>query len=160
MEALTLYHGTNCQFTDIDLSKSRPRRDFGSGFYTTTLYEQAVQWAKNLYVRYGGSGQFVREYRFVPVADLKILVFNSMNKGWLEFIKENRTHGGLAHRYDVVRGAVANDNTMRTIALYVSGIYTAEMALEQMRFFKANDQISFHTQKALSCLQFAKEVHV
>ena len=115
---------------------------------------------KNLYVRYGGAGIFVREYRFEPTADLKMLVFDSMDKDWLEFIKENRTHDGLSHEYDLVRGAVANDNTMRTIALYVSGIYTAEMALEQLRFFKANDQISFHTQKALACLQFIKEVNV
>ncbi len=154
MEAVTLYHGTNCVFSDIDLSKSRARRDFGAGFYTTTLYEQAAQWAKNMNIRYGGQGAFVKEYLFQPSDDLKILSFPSMDKQWLEFIKDNRMNEGLLHTYDIVRGAVANDNTMRTIALYVSGIYTTEMALEQLKFFKANDQISFHTEKALKCLHY------
>ena len=160
METWTLYHGTNCIFSEIDLSKSRARRDFGTGFYTTTLYLQASQWAKNMHIRYGGQGSFVKEYVFSPSENLKMLVFPSMNKEWLEFIKENRMHGGLTHTYDVVKGAVANDNTMRTIALYVSGVYTTEIALEQLRFFKVNDQISFHTKKALDCLRFIKDVEV
>ena len=160
MEQITLYHGTNCIFSKIDLSKSRAKRDFGTGFYTTTVYEQAVQWAKNMHIRYGGDGIFVKEYVFTPAQDLNMLVFPSMNKEWLEFIRTNRMQDGLVHNYDVVQGAVANDNTMRTIALYVSGIYTTEMALEQLRFFKANDQLSFHTEKALECLKFIKDVEL
>jgi hypothetical protein len=46
MKQLTLYHGSNYLFDVIDLSKSRDRRDFGKGFYTTTLREQAASWAK------------------------------------------------------------------------------------------------------------------
>jgi len=30
---MILYHGTNILFDKIDLSKCRPNRDFGSGFY-------------------------------------------------------------------------------------------------------------------------------
>ncbi|MBO7486328.1 MAG: DUF3990 domain-containing protein [Spirochaetaceae bacterium] len=157
---MTLYHGTNCIFSEIDLSKSRTKRDFGIGFYTTTVYEQALQWAKNMYIRYGGDGIFVKEYVFTPIDDLNMLVFPAMNKEWLEFIKSNRIQEGLTHRYDVVKGSVANDNTMRTIALYVSGVYTTEMALEQLRFFKANDQISFHTQKSIGCLHFINDKEI
>lgn len=160
MEKITLYHGTNCIFSEIDLSKSRTKRDFGIGFYTTTVYEQALQWAKNMYIRYGGDGIFVKEYVFTPIDDLNMLVFPAMNKEWLEFIKSNRIQEGLTHRYDVVKGSVANDNTMRTIALYVSGVYTTEMALEQLRFFKANDQISFHTQKSIGCLHFINDKEI
>ncbi len=160
MKIIKLYHGTNCKFSRIDLSKSRKSRDFGTGFYTTTLFEQAKKWAENLYIRYGGSGKFVKEYEAVLDYRLNILTFDSMNRDWLEFIKENRMNGGLSHTYDIVRGAVANDNTMRTIALYVSGVYTEEMALEQLQFFKANDQISFHTQKALNCLKFIRDIEI
>lgn len=49
----------------------------------------------------------------------------------------------------IIKGPVANDNTMRTIALYISGIYTTEQAIAQLKFFKVNDQVSFHTEKAL-----------
>ena len=36
-----LYHGTNIRFDNIDLSRSKDKRDFGKGFYTTTIFEQA-----------------------------------------------------------------------------------------------------------------------
>jgi hypothetical protein len=49
MEAkLILYHGSNHSFEEVDLSKSKDKRDFGRGFYTTTLHEQAEDWAKVL----------------------------------------------------------------------------------------------------------------
>ena len=41
MSSLTLYHGSNAVFDEISLEKSRNRRDFGRGFYTTTVREQA-----------------------------------------------------------------------------------------------------------------------
>ena len=39
---LTLYHGSNYSFDTVDLSKSKDKRDFGRGFYTTTLREQVA----------------------------------------------------------------------------------------------------------------------
>lgn len=51
---ITIYHGTNVLFDAVDISKSRDKRDFGRGFYTTTLYEQACNWAQNISLRYGG----------------------------------------------------------------------------------------------------------
>ena len=49
---------------------------------------------------------------------------------------------------------------MRTIALYISGIYTTDQAIEQLKFFKVNDQVSFHTEKALSCLEWKHDKEV
>ena len=43
MSTLTLYHGSNKIFKEITLEKSRNRRDFGRGFYTTTIRDQAEQ---------------------------------------------------------------------------------------------------------------------
>jgi hypothetical protein len=34
---MKLYHGSNCLFEKIDLSKSKDKRDFGKGFYTTEM---------------------------------------------------------------------------------------------------------------------------
>ncbi|MDR3224721.1 MAG: DUF3990 domain-containing protein [Clostridiales Family XIII bacterium] len=42
MSSLILYHGSNQLFDTVDLSKSRDKRDFGRGFYTTTIREQAA----------------------------------------------------------------------------------------------------------------------
>lgn len=150
---MTVYHGTAVSFSSVDLSKSRDRRDFGRGFYTTTVFDQAASWAKTVFMRYGGDGRFVKIYRFEDSGLLKVRRFDGMTREWLDFVKENRAKGGVQHGYDIVIGPVANDNTMRTIMFYVSGVYTAEMALEQLRFFKVNDQVSFHTERALSCLK-------
>lgn len=149
---MKLFHGTNKQFSIIDLSKSKDKRDFGKGFYTTTFYEQAEKWARNQFIRYEGDGSFVKEYEYSENKVLKIKIFPEMNAEWLEFVKKCRTEGGTPHDYDIIRGPVANDNTMRTIALYISGIYTTEQAIEQLKFFKVNDQISFHTDEALESL--------
>lgn len=153
---MTVYHGTATTFSDIDLSKSRDRRDFGRGFYTTTLFDQAASWAKNVFTRYGGVGQFVKVYELGAMDGLKVKRFDGMTREWLDFVKENRVKGGIQHGYDIVIGPVANDNTMRTIMFYISGVYTAEMALEQLKFFKVNDQASFHTERALSCLKLIR----
>ena len=157
---MKLYHGTNSKFETIDLSKSKDKRDFGKGFYTTTIFEQAEKWAKNQVIRYGGDGSFVKEYEFTENENLKIKVFPEMNKDWLEFVKKCRTEGGTPHDYDVIKGPVANDNTMRTIALYISGIYTTEQAIEQLKFFKVNNQVSFHTEKVLSYLKWIDDKEV
>lgn len=149
---MKLYHGTNAQFETIALSKSKDKRDFGKGFYTTTIFEQAEKWAKNQFIRYGGEGSFVKEYDFLENTNLRIKFFPEMNEEWLEFVKKCRTESGTPHSYDIIKGPVANDNTMRTIALYISGIYSTEQAIDRLKFFKVNNQISFHTEKALNCL--------
>lgn len=153
---MILYHGSNCLFENIDLSKSRDKRDFGKGFYTTTIKEQAVSWAEAIYDRYGGIGKFVYEFSFEINDTLKIKKFDEANKEWLEFIANNRSIGGIQHDFDIAIGPVANDKTNRTIALYIAKIYTAEMALDFLKYNKLNDQVSFHSEKALSFLTLTK----
>ena len=157
---MKLFHGTNIKFETIDLTKSKDKRDFGKGFYTTTFLEQAEKWAKNQFIRYGGEGSFVKEYEYAEDKSLNIKIFPEMNAEWLEFVKTCRTEGKTPNNYDIIRGPVANDNTMRTIALYISGIYTTEQAIEQLKFFKVNDQLSFHTEKALKCLVWKEDKEV
>lgn len=150
---ITVYHGTNVCFESIQLDKSRNKRDFGRGFYTTTLKEQALAWAENMFIRFGGEGKYLIEYEITIDKNLKVKTFNGLCEEWLEMVKDNRTSGGLQHDYDIVIGPVANDNTMRTVSLYVEGIYTTAMVLEQLKYFKANDQVSIHTDKALSVIR-------
>jgi len=40
---MILYHGTNVEFYEIDLSKSNRYKDFGQGFYLTDIRQQAVE---------------------------------------------------------------------------------------------------------------------
>ena len=46
---MILYHGTNADFGDIDLTKSKPNKDFGQGFYLSREYTQAMDMAKTQY---------------------------------------------------------------------------------------------------------------
>lgn len=151
---LILYHGTNVLFNQVDLNHSKDKRDFGRGFYTTTVKEQAESWAENMYIRYGGDGRYVMEFRLILNPTINIKVFNGLNREWLTMIKLNRLIGGIQHGYDMVIGPVADDNTMRTVALYVAGIYTEDMALELLRSYEAHNQVSIHTQNALNCLEY------
>lgn len=157
---IVVYHGTNMLFEEVDLSKSNNRRDFGRGFYCTILYEQAREWAKRLHMRNLQGGKYVYHYVFRQADNLKIKRFESLDKEWLEFIKTNRAKGGIQHTYDVVIGPVADDNTMETIQLYIAGILSADEAVERLRYNKINNQVSFHTEKALKCLHFENREEV
>jgi hypothetical protein len=149
---MTLYHGSNQTFSAVDLSKSKNRRDFGKGFYMTTIKGQAHEWAIKLFDRFGGDGIIVYEFELSNIDDLIVKKFDGLSKEWLEFVMDNRTKGGLQHGFDVVQGSVANDDTTETIAYYVIGIYSIEEALNRLRYMKPNDQVSIHTEKALKNL--------
>ena len=157
---LILYHGSNIAFDEIDLSKSLNRRDFGRGFYCTVLESQAKDWAHRLYIRSFLGGEYIYQYIFHQADDLKIKRFTALNSEWLDFIKKNRVKGGIQHTYDVVIGPVADDSTMETIQLYISGILRPNEAVDRLRYHKVNNQVSFHTPKALKHLTFeaCKEV--
>ena len=151
---LVLYHGSNIAFDCIDLSKSHNQRDFGCGFYCTVLESPAKNWAHRLYMRNFSEGEYIYQYVFHQTDDLKIKRFTTLDAEWLDFIKENSTKGGIQHPYDVVIGPVADDNTMETIQLYISGILKSDEAVERLRYNKINNQVSFHTPLALKHLSF------
>jgi len=152
-----LYHGSNKSFDIIDISKSKDKRDFGIGFYTTTLREQAEDWAEILFDRYNGEGIFIYEIEMELSKDISIKIFDGLSEEWLHMVQKNRTFGGLQHKFDVVQGPVANDKTTRTIALYIAEIINAEEAIKRLQTNKVNDQVSFHTSAALSCIKIVRK---
>lgn len=153
---LVLYHGSCFDFRLVNLEKSHNRRDFGRGFYTTLLLEQAREWGYRLSLREKKQKYFVYSFIFEENQELNVKRFDSLNIEWLEFVKENRISGGVQHDYDVVIGPVADDNTMETVQLYIAGILTGKEAVERLRYSKVNNQVSFHTQKALEYLRLAE----
>jgi hypothetical protein len=157
MKNMTLFHGSNQDFSYVSLEMSRDKRDFGRGFYMTTLKEQALRWAQSMFVRHGGPGRYVYEFTLSILPDLRIKRFSGLDSEWLDMVRRNRLNGGKQHDYDIVWGPVADDDTMRTLALFVAGIYTEDMALSQLRFFKPSDQVSVHTERALTLLQMMRK---
>lgn len=51
---ISLYHGSNMVVEEIDLQKTRPYKDFGRGFYLTSMKEQAQKMAQRVSRIYGG----------------------------------------------------------------------------------------------------------
>ena len=156
MKKIIVYHGTSFDFDAIDLAKSKDRRDFGKGFYTTTIQSQAESWAKNIALRNGINTCFVYVYEFTFDDSLKHKHFEGLNEEWLEFIKKNRALGGIQHDYDVVTGPVADDNTMLTVNRYMNGTYTVQEALDRLAYFKVNDQLCLNTSKALRFIKLVR----
>lgn len=70
-EKITLYHGSNVYFEEVDLMKSNNRRDFGKGFYCTVLEKQAYEWAYRLYKRKHYEDAYVYKFSFYQSKDLK-----------------------------------------------------------------------------------------
>lgn len=132
---LILFHGTVSLFDYIDLDKSKNKRDFGKGFYTTVFENQAKEWAYRLSLRKETKQQYVYHFIYKPNEMLNVKLFEGLNREWLRFVVANRTAGGLQHDYDVVIGPIADDNTMETIQLHIAGIYNEEETLERLKYF-------------------------
>jgi len=155
---MILYHGSNMKFDTVILTKSNDKRDFGKGFYMTTIQDQAKEWAEVLNFRKKKDGMFVYEFELTNLENLRTRIFDGISKEWLDFVKENRTKGDIQHEYDAVKGPVANDKTMETIGLYLSGTYSADEAMSRLAYMKPDDQVSIHTEKALTNLKFIRRI--
>ncbi len=157
---IIVYHGTDCSFDEIDLSKSKQRRDFGIGFYTTTIAAQAESWANSRKQRSHSDKSLIYVYEAEFTNDLLIRKFDGLTIEWLEMVKQNRTLGGIQHNYDIVIGPVADDDTMLTVSRFIAGIYSAEEAIARLKYSMANNQVSFHTEKAIKCLKRIRSYYV
>jgi len=156
---LILYHGSNKNFDAVDLSMSKDKRDFGRGFYTTILREQAEYWAKALFDRYKGDGILIYEAELELSDNLYVKTYEGLSEEWLLMVQKNRTLGGVQHKFDIVQGPVANDKTARTIALYIAGIINANEALERLQYNQVSNQVSLHTFAAISQLRILRKYH-
>ena len=155
-DSIVLYHGSDSIFDGIDLSKSHNYRDFGKGFYTTVLESQATEWAYRLSLRNGKNRYYVYKFLYTLVDSLRIKHFDSMTVEWLDFIKQNRSDGGIQHDFDIVIGPVADDKTVQTVQLYLLGTITADEAMNRLRYNKVNNQVSFHSEKVLEAIKLIK----
>ena len=127
---MILYHGSNMIVDKPRLIEQNRYLDFGFGFYTTTNEAQAENFAKKVVVRRGGK-PIVNVYEIdnnIMVADLKIRHFLSPDEEWLDFVSANRSGTYSGDQYDLIIGAVANDDVYRTLQVYSSGLLTKEQA--------------------------------
>lgn len=150
---MILYHGSYLEIAKPDLQHSRENVDFGKGFYTTPIYEQAVKWCERL--KKQGQEGVVSTYEFdmEHTTQWQIRQFDTYSEEWLDFILNCR-RGNDTSTYDIVIGGVANDKVFNTVELYFDGLIDKQEAIKRLRYEKPNQQICFRTEKVLETLQF------
>lgn len=146
MALMTVYHGGYMAVKQPEIRKGRNTKDFGTGFYCTVIKEQAQRWAR----RYDTKVVSIYEVRLRPT--LKIKEFKDMTNEWLDFIIACRS--GIPHDFDIVIGAMADDQIYNYISDYMEGTITREQFWVMTKFKYPTHQINFCTQEALKCLQY------
>lgn len=145
---MEIYHGGYCSIETPKVIKGRYAKDFGTGFYCTELKNQAIRWAR----RY--DTPTISIYDFKQNDELKILHFIEMTEEWLDFIVDCRN--GVKHDYDIVIGAMANDQVYNYISDFINKVLTREQFWILAKFKHPTHQINFCTDKALECLTFTR----
>jgi hypothetical protein len=145
---MILYHGSFLEIAHSDLKHSRSTVDFGRGFYTTPILDQAVKWCGKFKRR--GKDGIVSRYEFDENGfnEPKVLKFESYSEEWLDFILICRS-GKDTTDYDLVVGGVANDKVFNTVELYFDNLIDKSEAIRRLRYEKPNLQICFRSERSL-----------
>ena len=154
---MILYHGSNVIVDQPKLIRQNRYLDFGFGFYTTTNREQAVNFAQKVTDRRKMGEATLNIYSVneaVAFQECKVLQFDSPDEAWLDFVAANRQGTYQGEKYDLIYGAVANDDVYRTIALYMTGVLDKQQTLSSLKIRKLFNQLVFATEKSLQYLKF------
>ena len=153
---MKLYHGSNTKIEKIDLSKCRPYKDFGQGFYLTEIKEQAEKMASRTAHIYEGE-PIVTEFEFDESALTKLSVkqFDGPNEEWALFVLANRSKENQqpTHSYDIVIGPVADDDIAQLFRNFNDGYINLAMLVEGLKYKKVSSQYFFHTEDAIKYLK-------
>lgn len=137
---MRLYHASPVIVEHPDVLHSRENLDFGRGFYTTALREQAVNYAERFLRR--GEDAYVNEYELDDdISDFSIKTLPAYDEEWLEYVALCRKGLSSPDKYDAVSGGIANDKVFNTIDLYFAGFITKEEALARLKYEKPNHQL-------------------
>ena len=158
---MILYHGTNVDFKEIDISKSNKYKDFGQGFYLTDIRMQAEQLAVKKAKLFGGY-PIIQEYEFdeslLSAQLLRIKRFDSPTTEWAEFIYKNRNRQNplFTHDYDIVIGPIADDGVAYLLDRYEEGSFTLEELARKLEYKHLNSQYFFGTDYSITFLKRIK----
>lgn len=152
---MRLYHGSNIIIEQIDLSKCRPYKDFGQGFYLTAIKEQAEQMARRTSAIYGGE-PIVTEFEFdeSALSFLSAKMFKDPSEEWALFVMANRSRKNVqpTHDFDIVIGPVADDTIATLFRNFDDGIIDLPMLVQGLKYKKVSSQYLFHSAEAIKYL--------
>lgn len=146
---MIVYHGTTEIIKTPNVKYSKTYLDFGKGFYMTTFGEQAKKWAIRKGMRQGKTA-IVNVYEMEDNWEkYRVLSFEKENEKWLEFVCACRKGEPLNQDYDIIIGNVADDDVFKTVDMYFRGLWDKEKVLEELRYYKMNNQICIVNQNVL-----------
>lgn len=164
---MILYHGSYTQIKNPKILFQEKGRDFGFGFYTTSIKEQAERWTIRLARLYSKQTEkeeiaIVNIYEFDDklARNLKIKTFARPDLDWLDFVVRCRSDLEFRHGFDIVSGKIADDKVGETVEYVLAGIMRKEDAAEHLKFEKINDQTCFCTDEALKALHFKESYEI
>lgn len=142
----TIYCGSYKVIDKPSIIVRKLNKDFGDGFYCTRNKEGAEKLA-NIYIT-----PVINSYELMDISDLKIKVFKEYNSEWLDFVVHCRNGG--KHDFDIVEGFTCDDTIYEVIDEYLDNRIDKKGLLDIMESEWNNNQISFHTERALSKIIF------
>lgn len=156
---MIVYHGTTEVIEKPDVKNSKKYLDFGKGFYLTTYESQAQKWALRKSMRQNKDA-VVNIYELKEEWDgFKVLSFEEENEKWLEFVCACRRGENLNADYDIIIGNVADDDVFKTVDMYFRGLWDKQKVLEELRYYKMNNQICLVSQNAIDQLLTYKDAY-
>ena len=147
-----IYPGSYMKIEYPEIRKHRFTKDFSWGFYCTEIKEQAEKWASKF------NTSIVNVYKLRNINTLNVKQFEDYTDEWLEFVVSCRS--GNVHSYDVVIGPMADDTIYDYIEAYLHGQMNKQKFFDLMKFKYPTHQISFHSIKALDCLDFMQSYEI
>ena len=151
---MKLYHGSNMEINKPDLSRSKPFKDFGQGFYLSPGYVTTVASMAN--IREPCVTIFELEDQIIKTSDLQIKIFDDYCEEWAQFVLLNRdrSHTHPAHTYDIVIGPIADDGVTYQLRRYSMGDISMSRLIEELKYANGlTIQYYFGTEHALSYLK-------
>ena len=152
---MIVYHGTNLEIVHPDVQHSKEYLDFGKGFYVTTYQKQAERWAIRKSMRATKGSPIVNVYELKEdYAGLNVRIFRDSedDEAWLDFVCACRDGSDVYKKYDIIIGGVADDDVFKSVDMYRRGVWDKERTLQELKYYKKNDQITFVNQAALDKL--------
>ena len=154
---MNLYHGSNVEVAKPQLVRQTRLLDFGPGFYTTENKIQAISFSEKVYKRRKEGSPVVSIYEFNEQAAssaCSLQRFAGPDADWLEYVSQQRNGSYTGATYELIYGAVADDDVYETFSLYVAGVLSKEETLKRLKIKALYNQMVFASEKALSFLTF------
>ncbi len=181
IDDVILYHGSYCEVQNPDLKQCAKYKDFGRGFYLTTSYKQAENFAKistrkaisNKIASPDQTYGIVSVFRFRHSRELQVKCYPFADKDWLHCVVGHRKQDMFAdvvqelENFDIISGKIANDRTNATITTYMAGVFgkiveesADRICISLLLPERLQDQFCFRTNEAIACLTFVESEQI